>query len=395
MARIGILGGTFNPIHLGHIQIAYGALEQFHLDEVIFLVAGTPPHKAITDDISAHHRLEMVKVAIAKEPRFRADDMEIRKGGKSYTYQTLQFLHEKYPEHEYYFIIGEDSLASFEEWKHPEIISSCAVILAAVRQDRKTTDSLQFERELEHCRSMFGEHFYGLRVPNFVVSSTQIRESFYKDECVRDWISPEVYKYILRHGLYKVNQKKMDFDKLKKCLKKELTKERYQHTIGVMYTAASLAMKYGYPMEDAMLAGLLHDCAKCLSDNERLKICDQQNISVTEIEKKHPHLLHAKVGACLAQKAYGVEDEDILHAIRVHTTGCADMNLLDQIIYVSDYIEPGRDKAPRLSDIRQMAFTDLNRCCAMIFQDTVEYLSSSSDMDPTTLEAYEFYKKFL
>lgn len=168
--------------------------------------------------------------------------------------------------------------------------------------------------------------------------------------------------------------------------------DRYEHTLGVEYTAAALAMRYGGNIRDAQIAGLLHDCAKCLSDKKRLEICAKHHIPVTALERKNPFLLHAKVGAYLARKKYGVKNQDILNAIRNHTTGRRDMSLLEKIVFVSDYIEPGRKHAPNLEEIRQLAFLDLDRALLRILEDTLCYLKSSGgDIDPATEETWKYY----
>ena len=138
---------------------------------------------------------------------------------------------------------------------------------------------------------------------------------------------------------------------LKKELKKEMDDSRFEHTLGVMYTCAALAMRYEYDLEKAMLAGLLHDCAKCMPNAKKLKMAEKHRLEISDLERKNPFMLHAKLGAFLAKKKYDVEDEEILDAIRWHTTGRPEMTLLDKIVYVADYIEPKRDKAPNLSEI--------------------------------------------
>jgi len=188
----------------------------------------------------------------------------------------------------------------------------------------------------------------------------------------------------------------MELHEIRKKLKKELDKGRYEHTKGVMYTAGCLAMAHGYSIENAMLAGLLHDCAKCIPNDEKIALCEKNHILIHPVEYESPYLLHAKLGAFLAEKTYGVSDPEILHAIKVHTTGEPDMSLLDKIIYIADYIEPGRDKAPNLEEVRQMAFCDLNVCMAQILRDTLMYLMSrGGSIDSTTRMTYEFYKQYL
>lgn len=185
----------------------------------------------------------------------------------------------------------------------------------------------------------------------------------------------------------------MEMNDIRKRLKKELDKARYEHTKGVMYTAGCLAMAYEYPIEQAMLAGLLHDCAKCVPD--KVKMCEKNDIPITSVEYESPFLLHAKLGAFLAETVYEVKDPEILHAIKVHTTGAPDMSILDKIIYIADYIEPCRDKASDLPKIRKLAFEDLNACMAEILCDTLKYRAQvGGPIDPSTQLAYEFYRQY-
>lgn len=183
---------------------------------------------------------------------------------------------------------------------------------------------------------------------------------------------------------------------LRKKVKKELDKDRFEHTKGVMYTAAAMAMAYDYPIEEAMIAGLLHDCAKCMPSNQKVRICKDAHVEISSAEYRNPGLLHAKAGAILAEKKYKIKNQAILHAIKVHTTGEPNMSILDKIIYISDYIEPLRNQAPRLSYIRKLAFDNIDMCVAEILKDTLEYLKSGkNEIDPASLHTYDFYKKYL
>ena len=184
------------------------------------------------------------------------------------------------------------------------------------------------------------------------------------------------------------------FRKIQKKLCKKLDDRRYQHTLGVMYTCAALAMAHGQDMQKAQLAGLLHDCAKCIPNQKKLKLCKKHKIPVTALEKKSPYLLHAKLGVYFARKKYGVEDKEILSAIRCHTTGKREMSALEQIVYIADYIEPMRNIALHLDEIRCLAFQDLDQCTYRILADTLEYLEQSpKEIDPATRQAYEYYKE--
>ncbi|MBQ5675979.1 MAG: bis(5'-nucleosyl)-tetraphosphatase (symmetrical) YqeK [Lachnospiraceae bacterium] len=184
-----------------------------------------------------------------------------------------------------------------------------------------------------------------------------------------------------------------DLKLLQKQMKEELSDDRFEHTIGVMYTAESLAMRYGVDMTKAAVAGLLHDCAKCIPNAQKLKMCKKHDIEITEMEEKNPSLLHAKLGAYMAEAAYGVDDPEILSAIKWHTTGKPDMSMLDIIIYMADYIEPNRDKAPNLKQIRKLCFENIEEALYQVLEGTLEYLSDRPDMiDPMTKISYDFYK---
>lgn len=187
---------------------------------------------------------------------------------------------------------------------------------------------------------------------------------------------------------------KANIRKTRKSMERKLDKKRYEHTLGVAYTAACLAMCYGANPQQAELAGLLHDCAKCIDNDKKIAICKKHNISVTEIEYQNPFLLHAKVGSFIAMNKYGVRDKDIINAILNHTTGRPDMSLLEKIVYVADYIEPNRKQAPNLAEIRQLAFRDLDKALLRILEDTLEYLKRVNDViDPMTEKTYQFYKE--
>lgn len=190
--------------------------------------------------------------------------------------------------------------------------------------------------------------------------------------------------------------KELNLNRMQKKLKKYQDEERFSHTLGVMYTSAALAMRYGCDLEKARIAGLLHDCAKCIPNRKKIKICRKQGISLSAAEEKNPFLLHAKTGVYIAEEKYGISDPEILGAIRYHTTGKPDMNLLEKIIYVADFIEPGRNKAPNLDEIRHLAFEDLDRALYVILKGTLSYLKTHSGViDTTTREAFEYYREFL
>ncbi len=187
--------------------------------------------------------------------------------------------------------------------------------------------------------------------------------------------------------------KNTDISKLRKEMDEVQKNSRLEHTIGVAYTAASLAMCYGADVEKALIAGYLHDCAKHLSDEELLKICKKNDLPVSHTEEQNPgSLLHGKVGAFLAKDKYDVDDKEILNAIYYHTTGHPGMTLLEKIIFLADYMEPGRNKAPNLSQIREVIYRDIDKALLIVLKDTLAHLKDSDKpVDDMTQKTYEYY----
>lgn len=181
-------------------------------------------------------------------------------------------------------------------------------------------------------------------------------------------------------------------EELRKAMKKAQDEERYEHTLGVAYTAACMATLYGVEVEKALRAGLLHDCAKCIDTDKKLSLCKKYNIKISDVEMRNPSLLHAKLGAKLASEKYEEEDEDVLNAIANHTTGRPGMSTLEKIVFIADYIEPGRNKASNLFEVRRLAFTDLDKALVKILQDTLEYLAyKGGEIDPGTKATLDYY----
>ena len=185
-----------------------------------------------------------------------------------------------------------------------------------------------------------------------------------------------------------------DLDEIEKELKKIQNEKRFRHTTGVEYTSACLAMRWGADLHKALLAGLLHDCAKHMKPQDLLKECIEKKIPYTKAQERSPFLLHGPVGAYFARNKYGVKDQEVLGAITWHTTGRPGMTLLEKIVFTADYIEPGRDQAPDLERLRQMAFTDLDGAVVLILRQTLDYLEESgAPIDPMTRDTYEYYRK--
>ena len=394
--KIGVLGGTFNPIHNGHIEMALQAFELANLDEVWVMPAGIPPHKESDMVCSSKHRMHMCEIACEPYEHIIASDFEIHSTSNNYTYQTLEKLHKTYPKDEFYFIMGQDSIESFTYWKEPQTILKYATLLVFLRGDHYDEEKRRCLATINELKEIFEGQILPLDFEPQAISSSKIREAIAAKDTSFDFKSvlfDAVYAYIKEYRLYETGLS-YDVKEFQKELKKELKPSRYEHSLGVADTAEALANAYGYPTHLAYVAGLLHDCAKYMSNEKLLSYAKKHEIEMTEGDSKAPHLLHAPIGAYIAKHTYGVKDEQILHAISVHTTGCPAMSILDKIIFVADYIEPHRDKAPRLDELRKLSYEDLDKAILWILEDTINYIKSGeSYIDKRTFETYEYYKK--
>ncbi len=388
--KIGILGGTFDPIHNAHIEIAKNALKQFKLDKVWIMPTPNPPHKDNSTLASEEDRINMIKLAIKRTDGLEFCDYELKLGSenKTYTADTLTKLCEDFPDDKFYFILGSDSLSSFINWYKPEVIVEKAQLLSVKRDDETGAD---LEKNIGEIENKFGIMIPSIIMPEMNESSTLIRTG----EQTLDYAVPkEVEKYILEHNLYTGEKNEAwSVAKIRGDLLKRLNSHRYQHTLDVADKAVEMANVFNVNPNKAYLAGILHDCAKNLDDLELLSICADNEVKVTQIEQNRPFLLHSKAGVIVAKTRYHITDDEVLSAIRWHTTGKANMTDLEKIIFAADYIEPGRDKQPRLDYLRDLATKDLDLLVKSILEDMVEYLKQNNEViEEHTLEAYKYYK---
>lgn len=193
--RIGIMGGTFSPIHNAHLLIAEMAREEYKLDRIIFMTGGNPPHKEAS--VSSQHRFNMTHIAISGNSAFIDDDFEITRKEKSYTVHTLEYLTEKYPEDDLFFIIGEDSLEDLPKWYEPQRILSMATLLVFPRKSRKT-----LIETLDIMRKKFDGNILPIDAPVIELSSTEIRERIHSGKTVRYMLPDGVLDYIKKNNLY-------------------------------------------------------------------------------------------------------------------------------------------------------------------------------------------------
>ena len=385
--KICISGGTFDPIHNGHIEIAKIALSQFELDKVIFMPTGNSYMKS--DVTPSIHRYNMLKLAIEGIDKFEISDLEIKRAGYTYTKDTVAYFKEKNPDDELYFLIGTDTLFMLEKWYEPEYLFNNLIFIVAKRGD---ADSVVKANEL---KEKYNADIRFMHNDVIDISSTEIRDEFENDsyeEFKNIYFDKKVFEYIKENHLYK----EMTDAEMIMQLSKELKDSRLMHTFGVIDTASALAKAYQADIKKCEKAALLHDCAKYMPLDEMIAICERNFIELNELEKKKNSLLHAKAGACLAYEKYGIKDKEILDAIKYHTTGKPNMSLIEKIIFVSDFIEPGRDFSEKLPMYRMIAMADINLVCMNILKDTLDYLESlNEEIDPLTKETYAFYKNLI
>lgn len=180
---------------------------------------------------------------------------------------------------------------------------------------------------------------------------------------------------------------------MRERLQNKLTKKRFEHSLGVEYVSGCLAIVHGADVEKALIAGLLHDCAKCLSAEEKISRCKKHGLPISSVELENPELLHAKLGAFYAREKYGIKDEEILSAIEFHTTGKPAMTIMEKLVFVADYIEPNRKVLPEIAEIRKEAFTDIDRSIVHILRNTLSYLDSGEcgSTDEMSVQTYNYY----
>ncbi|MCI9512085.1 MAG: nicotinate (nicotinamide) nucleotide adenylyltransferase [Oscillibacter sp.] len=392
--KIGIYGGTFNPPHLGHITAARAAFEMLKLDKLLIVPDGQPPHKDLPPDSPApEQRLALTRLA-AEEMGDRAEvlDLELRREGRSYTSDTLTRLHALYPEDELWLLMGADMFLTLHRWHEPETILSLAGIAAFGRTEADTEELFAAQRDYLY-KSFPQARLFTLTIPGVVdISSTALRERLAAGGGA-NFLAPAVYGLILRKGLYgtAADLKHLPLSQLRPAALSYLKRRRIPHVLGTEQEAIRLAARYGADVEKARRAALLHDCTKKLDMEEQLSLCRQYGIQLDELEQRALKLLHARTGAEIARDVFGVDDE-IYSAIRWHTTGHANMTLLEKIIYLADYIEPSRD-FPGVDRLRKVCYEDLDRGLLTGLEMTIEEMQGMGDpVHHATLEARDFLK---
>lgn len=388
--RIGIFGGTFNPPHNGHVTLARAAAEQLALDRLLIMPACVPPHKPLPDRVTPQQRYAMAALMAAPVGRCaQASDIELHRTGKSYTSDTLQTLHEQYPDAELWLLMGSDMFLSLHTWHEPEVICALAHIAAFSRVEEDIRAAM--ERQKQTLEQQYRAEVALLNNPQLIeLSSTDVRAALAAGRG-SELVPEAVWGYIRREHLYgtQADLKHLTVEELRPIAMSYLKPKRMPHVLGTAEEAARLARRYGADETQARVAGLLHDCTKKLDMAEQLALCGQYGIVLDPLEQKALKLLHAKTGAAIARHVYGVDDA-VYQAILYHTTGRAGMSLLEKILYLADYIEPSREFAndPDVVHLRQTVYEDLDRGLLLGLTMTIdEMVGMGNPVHHDTLDA--------
>ena len=391
MERIGIYGGTFNPPHIGHLRGAAQAITALNLDKLILIPDRIAPHKQIpSGSPTPEQRLEMLRIAASHYEKMEVSDIELRREEPSYSYITVEQMHELYPDAKLYLLMGTDMFTSFLTWRNPERILSKAALAvmsrgergeaAAIEAQKRTIEAMGYEVEV---------------IENHVtaISSTQLRRLL-AFRCAGEFLPEGVLDYIRENRFYdtRANWKNLPMEELEKVVISLLNPNRVNHVLGCRDTAVDLARHWGANEADAARAGILHDITKAIDGPLQLTLCDAYGKILSDFSRKYPKTLHALTGSMVAERIFG-ENEEVVSAIAWHTTGKADMTLLQKIIYVADYMEPNRD-FPGVEKLRELAYTDMDAALKLGLEMTLVHLANQgSEVSPESREALAWLNK--
>jgi nicotinate-nucleotide adenylyltransferase len=385
--RIGIMGGSFDPIHQGHIRMAQCALESLRLDKVLMLLSGNPPHKP--DITPAEHRYRMVCAACAGLDGLEPCREEVDRTGVIYTVDTLSILHEKYPKAELFYIIGADTLMELHKWRMFEKVLTLCTFLVCPRSWNYTPKQLDEERKR---LTALGGQFILLDMEVVDVSSTDVRNAIRNGEST-PLLPVQVRQYAQSAGLYGASLRIPEGPQWLAMLFEDLSLKRFSHTLAVADTARRLALLHGLDPVKAEVAGLLHDCAKCLPLKEMQRIAKDNHLTDDPSILESGALLHSVVGAFLASTKYGCTDEEVIAAIRSHTTGQPGMSQLAMAVWLADTIEPTRAPYPLLDKTRMLAGLSLEKAMITSLEGTLQHVRKKGEnVHPATSETLNWLK---
>ena len=387
MERIGIYGGTYSPPHIGHIRAAEYAINACKLDRLLLIPTGVSPHKEMAAGASARERLEMLRLSAAGIERAEVSDIELKREGRSYTVDTLRQLRSENPGAELVLLMGTDMFTSLMTWREPEQIMKLATLAVFCRGEKGERTRIEAQKT---ALESLGARVELVENPVTAISSTDLRRMLVF-RCADPFLMPGVGEYIRQRGLYGTgkDRKNLPMEELEAEVVALLNPNRVAHVLGCRDCAIELARLYGENEVDAARAGLLHDITKAIDGPLQLTLCAEYGILLDKFSQAYPKTLHALTGSLVAQRIFG-ENENVVSAICHHTTGRANMTLLEKIIYIADYVERNRD-FPGVEQMRAMAYTDLDKAVLMGLESAVAHVKRQGQgLAPATLEALEY-----
>lgn len=384
--RLALFGGTFDPIHNGHVHLALEFARRLRLDRVLLMPTYVPPHKLKENMAPAADRLEMCRLAAAADPVLTVSDLEISRGGASFTVDTLEALQGQYPDAQLYLITGADMFLTLGTWWRFDDIASMAVLCAAPRDEATLEELKAYAAELERG----GASCVIEDIPLMPLSSTDIRRQLASGQSAGGLLPDTVAAYIARKGLYRAGgQTAIDRDEqFIEIIRGRLGDKRFQHSLAVSREAERLARRYGADPAKAKTAGILHDILKDADDEALLQIFHDFAILLDSVEQHTPRVWHAHAGALFIERVLMVEDPDIVSAVRYHTTGRAGMTLLEKILFVADMTSEDR-KYRDVDVMRRLADSSLDEAMEYGLRFTIRDLADKeAPIHPDTVAAY-------
>ena len=377
--RIAIFGGSFDPVHKEHIHFVRAAIDCLRLDKVLVMPAHTPPHKPYRVLAPDTDRLEMCRLAFSSLPQVEISDYEILQGGTSFTYLTCRHFRKLYPTAEIFFLLGTDMLRDFPSWRNPQSIVEDVTIAVCGRNDEVDW----WEKEQRIFEEKFGKTFVRVDYNGADVSSTKIRVLAGAGMRLTDFLEEKTAAYIEEKGLYKI-------ENADKALALEKP-ERRAHSIRVANLAAARALQLKLPEHKAIAAALFHDCAKNLHPDSPYLEGFTPPDTWGEVPRS---VWHQFAGAYVAERVFGVTDEDVLNAVRYHTSARENMSDLEKLIFLADMLEEERDY-DCVNVLRELFWTNdgLDTCLERALLETLLFLKvKQADVYALTEKAYEYYK---
>ena len=386
MKKTVIFGGTFNPPHIGHRQMLEYLEKRSDIERVLIVPNKTPVHKVGFELASSRDRLNMCKILAEDFPKVSVWDTELTRKTKSYSYYTLLEYKKQFGEDIPWILCGADMLVTLKTWyKYEELIKLCGIFALF----RKGENEENYKNAIEELKED-GALIESLPADIENISSTFIRELFSSNKNTEGIVPEKIEEYIKEHSLYRGNLD-MTIEEYKSHIRKKLSDKRYYHSLCVADEAVRLADRYGADKQKAYLAGLLHDVLKDTSSNEQLKFSKQFGIMLSDLEISAPSLYHSLIGSEYVRHVLGIEDEEIISAIKYHTTAKADMSLLQKIIYLADYTSLDRDYNG-VEDMRQAVNEGLDKAMKVALDYTVQDLEEKHvTAHPDTLAAFKQY----